>query len=155
MVEPTKDRNSDDFSTDLRDRPRCWEGRYRLTQPLMWTGTIEVGLNILPQYTMQPPFAEYDHVDQALPTPRAQEALADWVQIGRARRALHDFDARPLGHGVESCSKLVIVVSDEVLRSVTVRRGLSESLGRPGVGRAAGDVEVNNLPRAVDYQEER
>jgi hypothetical protein len=29
---------------------------------LMRTGTIEVGLNILPQYTMQVPFAEYDHV---------------------------------------------------------------------------------------------
>ena len=52
----------------------------------MRTGTIEVDLNVLPQYTMQLPFAEYYHVVQALPTHRSEEAFADWIQIGRARR---------------------------------------------------------------------
>ena len=128
MVEPTEDRKPDDVSTDLRDRPRGCAGRYPLKQPLMRTGTIEVDLNVLPQYTMQLPFAEYYHVVQALPTHRSEEAFADGVQIGRAWRDLHDIDARPLGHGVESSSELVIVVSDEVRRSVTVWRGLPELL---------------------------
>jgi hypothetical protein len=141
MVESTQDRMPDDVSTDRRDRPTRWEGGYPLKQPLMWTGTIEVGLNILPQYTMQLPLAEYYHVVQALPTHRAEEALADWVQIGRTRRDGHDFDARPLGHGGKALPELVIVVSDEVLRSVTVRRGFPELLGHPDVGRAAGHMK--------------
>ena len=124
MVEPTEDRKPDDVSTDLRDRPRGCAGRYPLKQPLMRTGTIEVDLNVLPQYTMQLPFAEYYHVVQALPTHRSEEAFADGVQIGRAWRDLHDIDARPLGHRVESSPKLVIVVSDELRRSVTEWRGL-------------------------------
>ena len=104
---------------------------------------------------MQLPFAEYYHVVQALPTHRSEEAFADGVQIGRAWRDLHDIDARPLGHGVKSSSELVIVVSDEVLRSVTGRRGLPELLGRPSVGRAAGHIEMNGFPRAVNHEEER
>jgi len=59
MVEPTEERKPDDVSTDLLDRPRRCEGRYLLKQPLVRTGTIEVGLNMLPQYTMQLPSAEY------------------------------------------------------------------------------------------------
>ena len=35
------------------------------------------------------------------------------------------------------------------------RRGLPELLGRPGVGRAAGHIEMNDFPRAVHYEEER
>jgi len=81
MVEPTEDRKPDDVSTDLRDRPRRCKGRYPLKQPLMRTGTIEVGLNVLPQYTMQLPFAEYYHVVQAFPTHSSEEPLTDWIQI--------------------------------------------------------------------------
>ena len=71
MVEPTEDRKPDGVSTDLRDRPRGCAGRYPLKQPLMRTGTIEVDLNVLPQYTMQLPFAEYYHVVQVLSTHRS------------------------------------------------------------------------------------
>ena len=91
-------------------------------------GTIEVSLNVLPQYTMQLPFPEYDHVVQALLTHRAEEALTDWTQIVRARRDLHDLDARWLSYGVESPFELVIVVFYEVLRCVTKRRSLPELL---------------------------
>jgi hypothetical protein len=62
---------------------------------------------------MQVPLAEYDHVVQARPTRRAEQALADWIQTGGARRDLHDFDVRPRSYGVESFSKLLVVVSDE------------------------------------------
>ena len=51
MVEPTEDWKPDDVSTDLRDWPRRCEGRYPLKQPLMRTGTVEVGLDILSQYS--------------------------------------------------------------------------------------------------------
>ena len=64
MVEPTEGRKPDDVATDLRERPRGCAGRYPLKQPLMRTGTIEVDLNVLPQYTMQLPFAEYYDVVQ-------------------------------------------------------------------------------------------
>jgi hypothetical protein len=92
---------------------------------------VEVDLNVILQYTTQLPFAEYYHVVRALPTHGSEKVFADGVQIGGAWRDLLDIDARPLGHGVESSSELLIVVSDEVRRSVTVWRGLPEFLGRP------------------------
>ena len=96
-----------------------------------------------------------DHVVEALPAHRTKKAFAGGVQIEGARRDLHNLDLSALGHGGEPFPELVIVVSDEVLRSVTVRRGLPEFLGRPSVGGAAGHIEVNDFPRAVDYEEER
>ncbi len=77
MVEPTEDWKPDDVSTNPRDWPRRCEGRCLLKQTLMRTGTIEVGRNVLLQYTTQLPFAEYHDVVQALPTHRSEEALAD------------------------------------------------------------------------------
>ena len=82
---------------------------------------------------------------KALPAHRFQEALVDWIQKGRTGRDLCDLDAHPLDHGINYCSELVIVVSDDVLRFVTGRRGLSEYLGHSGVGRAAGHIEVNDF----------
>jgi hypothetical protein len=77
MVGPAEDRKPDGVSADLGGRPRGCEGRYPLKQPLMRTGTIGVGRNVLPQYTMQLPFAVYYHIVHTLPAPRAEEALAD------------------------------------------------------------------------------
>ena len=114
----------------------------------MRTGTIEVDLNVLPQYTMQLPFAEYYHVVQALPDAQIRGSVrrwsSDWESVAGSSR--HRCSV-PSATASNLLPELVIVVSDEVLRSVTVRRGLPELLGRPGVGRAAGHIEVNDFAR--------
>ena len=154
MMKPAEDRDRDDLSADLGDRPRSGD-RYPLPQTLLGPSAIEVDLDVRLQNATQLSLAEYEHVVEALSAHRIKKAFADGVQIWGARRDLHNLDLSALGHGGEPLPELVIVVSDEVLRSVTVRRGLPELLGRPGVGRAADHIEMNDFPRAVDHEEER
>ena len=116
--------------------------------------TIEVAFSILAQNATQLSLAEYEQVVKALPAHGAEEAFTDGVEIGRARRDAHDLDACPFGRGIGSSSKLVIVVADEVIRPVTVRRGHPELLGGPDVSGAGGHIAVNDFPRAVDQEEE-
>ena len=120
----------------------------------MGSGAINIDLDVLFQNATQLSLAEDDHMVEALPAHRTKKAFADGVQIGGARWDLHKLDLSTLGHGGEPLSKLVIVVSDEVLRPRAVRCGLPELLGRPGVGRAPSHVEVHDFSRAVDHEEE-
>ena len=102
-----------DLSADLGDRPRSGD-RYPLPQTLMGPSEIEVNLDILLQNATQLSLADYDHVVEALPAHRTKKAFADEVQIGGARRDLHNLDLSALGHGGETLPGLVIVVSYEV-----------------------------------------
>ncbi len=62
----------------------------------MGSSPIEVDLDVLLQNPTQLSLVEYDHVVQALPTHCSKETLTDGIQVGRARRDLHGFDARPV-----------------------------------------------------------
>jgi DNA-binding CsgD family transcriptional regulator len=68
-------------------------------------------------------------VIQTLAPHRSEKALADRIQVGRARRDIHKLDAGPLGHRGEALPKLVVVVPEEKSRSVTSRRGFPKLLG--------------------------
>lgn len=68
MMESTEDRKRDDLAPRARYRAcrhAIWDV---LIQPLMRAGTVEIGFNRLPKYTMQQPFAEYDDGVQAVLT---------------------------------------------------------------------------------------
>ncbi len=154
MMKPAEDGERDDLCADLGDRPRCAD-RYSLPQTLMGPSAIEVDLDVLLQNATKVSLAEYDYVVEALPAHQTKEAFADGDQIGRARRDLDNLDVSGLGQGGERLPERLVVVSDEVLRSVAVRRVLPELLGRPSVSGAAGDVEVNESPGGVYHEEER
>jgi len=111
MMEPANDRDRDDLSADLGDQPRSGD-RYSLTQTLMRPSTIEVDPDVLLQNATHLLLAEHDQLVEALSAHRTEEAFADGVQIGRARRELHNLDLSTLGHGGEASSEFVIVVSD-------------------------------------------
>ena len=110
----------------------------------MGPSTIEVDPDVRLQNPTQLSFVAYVYGVEALPTHGSREAFADGIQVGRARWDGHDFDARPLGHGVKSSSELVIIVSD--LASVRHRSAWSPGVaGPPSVGRAAGHIEPRIL----------
>ena len=111
-MKPAEDRDRDDLSADLGDRPRSGD-RYPLPQTLMGPSAIEVDLDVLLQNATQLSLADYDHVVEALPAHRTKKAFTDGVRIGGARRDLHNLDLSALGHGGEPFPELVIVVSDE------------------------------------------
>ena len=81
MMKPADNRDRNDLSADLGDQPRSGD-RYFLPQTLMGPSAIEVDLDILLQNATQLLLAEYEHVVEALPAHRTQEAFADGIQIG-------------------------------------------------------------------------
>ena len=72
----------------------------------MRSGAIEVELDVLLQHATQMSLVEYDHVIEALPAYRTQEAFADGVQIGSARRDPHHLDPSARSHGGELLAEL-------------------------------------------------
>jgi len=67
MMKPAEDRNRDELSTDLGDRPQSGD-RNCLPQTLMRSGAIEVDLDVLLENQTQLSLAEYDCVVQAFPS---------------------------------------------------------------------------------------
>ena len=81
MMKPAEDRGRDDLSADLGDRPRSGD-RYPLPQTLMGPSAIEVDLDVLLQNATQLSLVEYDHMVEALPAHRTEEAFADEAAPG-------------------------------------------------------------------------
>jgi hypothetical protein len=80
---------------------------------LVRTGTIEIGLGVLPQNTAQLALAEDHDVVQTFTARGAKKSLADGIEIGRARPDLHNLDPSTLGHGGKPLPELVVVVPNE------------------------------------------
>ena len=80
MMKPAEDRDRDDLSADLGDRPRCAD-RCSLAQTLMGPSAIEVDLDVLLQNATQLLLAEYDYMVEALSAHRPEEAFADGVRM--------------------------------------------------------------------------
>jgi hypothetical protein len=85
----------------------------------MRPGSVEV-LDIGTQDTMQLLLLQDEHVIEALATHAAQKAFTDrigpWCVVGR----FQDLDAAGCGHARETGAKLVITISDELLRPLSI-----------------------------------
>ncbi len=68
---------------------------------------------------------ENDHVIQTFPAQGSHTSLANSIHVGGAYRRANLFDTSPERHCRELLSKLAVIVSDQVFRSFTPRRGLS------------------------------
>ena len=154
MVEPAQDWDGDDLPSDLLDGSGDRGHGYPLTQALVGTGTIEIGLGVLPQNAAQLALAEDHDVVQTFTAHGAEKSLADGIEIGRVRRDLHNLDLSTLGHGGKPLPELVVVVPNEVPRPRAVWCGLPQLLGGPCVGGTAGHVEMDDFPCAVNHEEE-
>jgi hypothetical protein len=73
---------------------------------LVRTGTIEIGLGVLPRNAAQLALAEDHDVVQTFTVYGAEKSLPDGIEIGRARRDLHNLDLSTLGHGGKPLSEL-------------------------------------------------
>lgn len=104
----------------------------------MGPGTIEVDLDVFLQHATQLSLFEYDHRVEVLPAHRTEEAFADGIQIGRARRYLHNLDLSALGYGSKPLAELLVVVLNQVPRPSVVRCSLRRLLGASSVSGTAG-----------------
>ena len=85
----------------------------------------------------------------------SQEAFADGVGAFRLNRRFEQLDATDLRHSAETGSKLAIVITDQILGCLPIRRRFSQLLGHPGIRWASSHAHVDHLARLEFYDEER
>src|SRR5258708_39030427 len=132
---PATQRNAADFC--LRDL---------LLDTMVWSRSIEI-LGIGMKYTMQLLLLENEEVIEARSPHTPQKAFADRVGSGRVIRRFKNLDAARCCNTSETRSKLAIMITNEILRSLAIRSRLPQLLSSPSVGRSARHTYVNDFPR--------
>ncbi len=119
-MQSTQDWQGEDLASLVIQRNRLpisfWD---LLSDSLMWSGLIEV-LDIGTQETMQLLLLQDEQVIETLATHAAQKAFTDgigpWCVVGRFQY----LDAAGCGYARETGSKLVITITDEILRPLSI-----------------------------------
>ncbi len=119
-MQSTQDWQGEDLTSLVIQRNRLpisfWD---LLSDSLMWSGLIEV-LDIGTQETMQLLLLQDEQVIETLATHAAQKAFTDgigpWCVVGRFQY----LDAAGCGYARETGSKLVITITDEILRPLSI-----------------------------------
>jgi hypothetical protein len=93
-----------------------------LFDTLMWPGSIEV-LNIGMKDTVQLLLLKDEQVIETLSTHTAHKPFTDRIGAFRVIRCFQDLDAAGCGHASETGSKLVITITDEILRTLSISSG--------------------------------
>jgi len=140
---PTIQRNTADF---------CF--RDLLLDTLVWSRLIEI-LRIGMKHTMQLLFIENEEVIEALSPNTPQKAFADRIGSWRLIGCFQYLDAARCCNASETGSKLAIVITDEILRSLAIRSRLPQLLCGPSVGRSARHTYVDDFPRFQFDEEKR
>src|SRR5438034_6127172 len=119
----------------------------------MWPGLIEI-LDIGVKDTVQLLLLQDEQVIETLSPHAPQKPLTD--RIGSrcmVRRGKH-FDAAGCCHACEMGSKLVITITNEIVRRMSIRSRLPQLLGGPGVGRRSCDTHMDDFTRVhIDDEE--
>ena len=100
------------------------------------------------------PFVQHDHVVEALPTYRADNAFATGILPGRAWGDRDFFNTHILDALGEVVAVDIVAITNDKTGCFLVRKGVDDLLGRPfGVG-IRGHVEGNDLPPVVTENDE-
>ena len=100
------------------------------------------------QDPMQLLLMEDQQVVQALSLNTAQKAFTDGIGSWRMRRRFEYVDTAGCCHTSETGPKLAIVLTDEILRRLSIRSRLPQLLRGPGVGRRSCHTDVDDFPRS-------
>jgi len=85
-------------------------------------------------------------VEAFLPHP-PQEALTDRIGSGSMIRNLEDFNGTRRRHAGETDSKLAVVITEQILRSLPIRGGFPKLLRHPGI------VEDQVTPIGITFRD--
>ncbi len=91
---------------------------------------------------------------ETLSTYTAQKPFTDRIDSRGLVGRFKYLDAARCGHASEIGSKLVITITDEILRARTISDGFSNMLCRPSVSGRSRDADVNHSARVQLDNEE-
>lgn len=115
-----------------------------LSDALMWPGSIEV-LDIGVKDTVQLLLLQDEQMIETLSSYTAQKPLTDRIGSWCVVRRFEHLDAVGCGHVSETGSKLVITITNEIVRRLPKGSRLPQLLGGPGVGRSSCDTHMDDF----------
>ena len=123
VVQSTLDREGEDLAIIVIWRDRLtipfWE---LLSDPLMRSGSIEV-VYISIEYPLELLLMQDEQVIETLASHTPQKAFTDSIRLWGMIRCVEDLDATRLRNPSEVHPKLAIIITDEVLRSLSIGGG--------------------------------
>jgi hypothetical protein len=153
-VQSTLDREGEDLAIIVIWRDRLtipfWE---LLSDPLMRSGSIEV-VYISIEYPLELLLMQDEQVIETLASHTPQKAFTDSIRLWGMIRYVEDLDATRLRNPLEVHPKLAIIITDEVLRSLSIGGGFPQLLCGPSVGGISCDADVDHSARLQFNNEE-
>ena len=98
------------------------------------------------EHALELPLLQDQQVVQAFLPYTPQKAFADGVGAFRVNRRFEQLDATGRRHSAETGSILAVVITDQILGCLPIRRRFPELLRHPGIGRRASEADVDHLP---------
>ena len=121
---------------------------------LMRSGSIEVG-HIRVEQTVELLLMKDQQMVKALTSHASQKAFADRIRSWRKIRRFEDLHVARCCYTGETRSELVVIISNQALGSLPIRRGFSQLLCYPAVGRGLRHTYVDDFARLQLDDEER
>ena len=123
-----------------------------LPDPLMRPCPIEVG-HIPFENPVDLLLAQDQQVVKVFLSHTPQEAFADRIGSGSVRRGVENLNRTGCGHTSEAGSKFAIVITHEILWCLPIRRGFSQLLRHPGIGRRSCHPNMDH-PSGLEFDNE-
>jgi hypothetical protein len=108
---------------------------------------IEYALELLPMEDQQ--------VVEAFLSYTPQEALADRIGSGSVRGCVENLNSTCCRHTSEAGPKFVVIITNQIFRSLPIRGGCAKLLCHRGIGRGSSDADVDHPSRHQFDEEER
>ena len=145
MIEPAQDREGENL-------PTCgiwwqwfrWWLRNLLLDALMRSGSVEVP-HICVEHALELLLMHDEQMIEALTSHTAQEALTDGIGSRSSIRSFEHLDVTGLGHPIEGHPKLAIVITDEILRPLSIGGRFPKLLCSPSVSGTSCDSNVDHF----------
>src|SRR6266699_3834874 len=155
MVQPTQDRKSNDLvPCILRGRNQSEPFRNLLRNPLMGSCLVEVD-HIAIEHALELLLLQDQQMVETFLPYAPQEPFTQGVGSWGMNRRFEQLDATGRRYSAETGSILAVVITDQILGCLTIRRGFPEVLVHPGIGRRSCYSHVNHLARLQLDNEER
>ena len=119
----------------------------------MWPGIVIV-CEVICENAVEMPFANHDHMVEALPTYRSDDSFTNRILPRRARCDRDFFNTHAFDTLGEVVAVDAVAVADAKTRDFLVREGIDDLLGRPCGVEIYGNVEVNDAPPIMAERDE-
>src|SRR3989442_1918027 len=144
VVESTHDRKSNrPVACVMRGKSGSARFRNLLVNPLMRSCLVEVG-DIAIEHALELPLMQDQQMVQAFLPNTPQKAFADGVGAFRMNRRFEDLDGARFRYTSKTRPELALVITDQVLRGLSIRGGFSQVLRHPGIGRGSWDSDMDH-----------